>query len=151
MNPDDRVRLRHIVDGLASAIRFSTGRRREDLDKNEMLTFALVHAIQIVGEAATKVGVDFRDQHPEIPWASIVGMRNRSASRRGQNRCTGIERIPTHGAGAADVELEDHQGYEAIATTGRLNYREVVGASIAGVFVAPHRGRGAFRGGQTSA
>jgi uncharacterized protein with HEPN domain len=77
MKPADRVRLRHIVDALTSTIRFSQGRRREDLDKDEMLTFALVYAVQIVGEAANKVSAEFRGQHPEIPWDIIVGMRHR--------------------------------------------------------------------------
>jgi uncharacterized protein with HEPN domain len=77
MKPDDRVRLRHIADALGAAIRFTDGRSREDLDKDEMLAFALLHAIQIVGEAAVKVSAELRDQHPEIPWALITGMRHR--------------------------------------------------------------------------
>jgi uncharacterized protein with HEPN domain len=77
MKPDDRVRLRHIADALSAAIRFTEGRSREDLDKDEMLAFALLHAIQVVGEAAAKVSAEFRDQHPQIPWAPITGMRHR--------------------------------------------------------------------------
>lgn len=42
-----------------------------------MLTFALVYAVQIVGEAVSKVSIEFRDEHPDIPWAIIVGMRHR--------------------------------------------------------------------------
>ena len=42
-----------------------------------MLAFALLHAIQIVGEAAGRISTEFRDQHPQIPWALISGMRNR--------------------------------------------------------------------------
>jgi uncharacterized protein with HEPN domain len=76
MRPDDRVRLRHIADALSAAIRFTEGRSREDLDKDEMLAFALVHAILIVGEAAGKVTAELRDQHPQVPWALITGMRN---------------------------------------------------------------------------
>ena len=37
MKPDDRIRLRHIVDALNSTIRFTVGRRRGDLDEDEML------------------------------------------------------------------------------------------------------------------
>jgi hypothetical protein len=70
MRPDDRVRLRHVADALSAAIRFTEGRSREDLDKDEMLAFALVHAILIVGEAAGKVTAELRDQHPQIPWRS---------------------------------------------------------------------------------
>jgi uncharacterized protein with HEPN domain len=77
MKPDDRVRLHHITDALNSAIRFTQGRRREDLDHDEMLAFALVHALQIVGEAVSKISVETRDKHPQIPWARIIGMRHR--------------------------------------------------------------------------
>jgi hypothetical protein len=45
MKPDDRIRLRHIVDALNSTIRFTAGRRRGDLDEDEMLAFALVHTL----------------------------------------------------------------------------------------------------------
>jgi len=77
MKPDNRVRLRHMVDALKSAIRFTKGRRREDLDGDEMLAFALVHALQIVGEAASKVSAETRNQRPAIPWATLIGMRHR--------------------------------------------------------------------------
>ena len=50
---------------------------RESLDKNRMLALSLVQLIEIVGEAATRVTREFQNQHPEIPWAQIVGMRNR--------------------------------------------------------------------------
>jgi len=77
MKADDRVRLRHIVDALSAAIRFTERRSREDLDRDQMLAFALLHAIQIVGEAASKISAEFRDQHPQIPRALISGMRHR--------------------------------------------------------------------------
>ncbi|MFY7778130.1 MAG: DUF86 domain-containing protein [Elstera sp.] len=77
MTADDVIRIRHMVDALHSAISFTRGRQREDLDTDTMLAFALVRAIEIVGEAATKVSIDTREQHPEVPWAAIVGMRHR--------------------------------------------------------------------------
>lgn len=33
--------------------------------------------IQIIGEAAAKLSDEMRQQHPEVPWAEIVSMRNR--------------------------------------------------------------------------
>ena len=77
MNPRDRVRLQHVIDALNSAIRFAQGRQRGDLDSDEMLLFALVRAVEIAGEAATQVTAETRAQLPELPWASMVGMRNR--------------------------------------------------------------------------
>ena len=77
MRPDDLIRIRHMIDAIRSAIRFTQGRGRDDLDNDEMLTFALVRAIEIIGEAATKISSETREHHPEVPWAAIIGMRHR--------------------------------------------------------------------------
>src|SRR5690242_6888043 len=77
MNPRDRVRLQHLADALSSAIPFVQGRGRSDLDADEMLLFALVRAVEIAGEAASQVTAETRAQLPDLPWASMVGMRNR--------------------------------------------------------------------------
>ena len=42
-----------------------------------MAQLAILKAVEIVGEAASRVGVDSRNEHPEIPWTAIVGMRDR--------------------------------------------------------------------------
>ncbi len=77
MSPDDRIRLRHMADAIKLAARFIGGRSRSDLDADQMLVFSLVRAIEIVGEAATKVSAGGRTEIPGVPWSSIVGMRNR--------------------------------------------------------------------------
>jgi uncharacterized protein with HEPN domain len=77
MNPHDRVRVHHIVDALNSMMTFARGRNRGDLDTNEMLLFALIRAVEIVGEAASKISDEARATRPDLPWVSIVGMRNR--------------------------------------------------------------------------
>ncbi len=73
----DRIRLQHMLDAAESALRFAQGRRREDLDTDEMLTFALVRALEIIGEAAAQVSEHSRQALPRIPWREIVGMRHR--------------------------------------------------------------------------
>ena len=42
-----------------------------------MLVFALVRAIEIVGEAAGRVSVPTREAAANIPWSLIVSTRNR--------------------------------------------------------------------------
>jgi uncharacterized protein with HEPN domain len=42
-----------------------------------MLVFSLVKAIEIIGEAAGQVSEIGRGNVPDIPWADIIGMRNR--------------------------------------------------------------------------
>jgi uncharacterized protein with HEPN domain len=77
MSPDDVIRIQHMADSAESALRFCQGRTRADLDTDDMLRFALTRAVQIIGEAATKVSIEARTQIPGIAWPAIVGMRNR--------------------------------------------------------------------------
>jgi uncharacterized protein with HEPN domain len=38
----------------------------------------------IIGEAANHVSTKFREQHPEIEWAQIIGLRNILAHEYGE-------------------------------------------------------------------
>jgi|SRR5882672_4485037 len=77
MRDDDRVRLAHMIDAADAIAGFMGGRDRSDLDADRMLLFAVVHAIEVIGEAAANVSDETRRLAPEIPWTAIVGMRNR--------------------------------------------------------------------------
>ena len=66
-----------MIEAARAAVGFMTGRSRADLDFDQMLLFAVVQAIQIIGEAASRVSQDTRRATASVPWASIVGMRNR--------------------------------------------------------------------------
>ena len=77
MSPDDVIRFRHMAEAAESALRFCQGRTRADLETDDMLRFALTRAVEIIGEAATKVSMDARNQSSGIAWPAIVGMRNR--------------------------------------------------------------------------
>ena len=77
MQRDDLVRLLHIAEALRATVGFIRGRRRADIDDDVMLRYALVQAVQIVGEAAGKVSAETRSRHPDIPWARMTGMRHR--------------------------------------------------------------------------
>jgi uncharacterized protein with HEPN domain len=66
-----------MVEAAETLGQFLSGRKREDLDHDRMLLFAVVRAIEILGEAAARVSEGTREGSPDVPWASIVGMRNR--------------------------------------------------------------------------
>jgi uncharacterized protein with HEPN domain len=77
MLAEDRVRLRHMVEAGENAVQFVAGRQRADLEEDRMLLFALVRAIEVLGEAASKISEETRATHAGIPWRAIIGMRNR--------------------------------------------------------------------------
>ena len=74
---DDKVRVRHILDAAAEAVELARGKSRGDLDKDRMLNLSLVRLLEIIGEAAKGVSQDFQNTHPELPWRSMTGLRNR--------------------------------------------------------------------------
>ncbi len=48
-----------------------------DLETEDLLAYAVVRAIEIIGEAGSKVTDETRNQYPHIAWRNLIGMRNR--------------------------------------------------------------------------
>ena len=48
-----------------------------DFRQDRTLQLAILKAVEIVGEAASRISAETRELNPDIPWADIVGMRNR--------------------------------------------------------------------------
>jgi uncharacterized protein with HEPN domain len=74
---DPILRVMHMRDHAREAIEMTEGRNRDDLDQDRMLNLALVRLIEVIGEAAARVPLAFRERYPDVPWQQIVGMRNR--------------------------------------------------------------------------
>ncbi|HEX3583532.1 MAG TPA: HepT-like ribonuclease domain-containing protein [Thermoanaerobaculia bacterium] len=66
-----------MIEAAEAATRFAAGRDRADLDSDEMLRFAIVRAVEVIGEAAARVTAPAQEETPSIPWREIVSMRNR--------------------------------------------------------------------------
>ena len=77
MQKRDQIRIRHMLDSIEEAIFFSKNQSREGLDKDRKLVLALIKDVEILGEAASRISSDVQSATPDIPWANIIGMRNR--------------------------------------------------------------------------
>jgi uncharacterized protein with HEPN domain len=60
-----------------TAIEFMVGRTRADLDDDKMLSLAVVRALEIIGESASRVSAELRAEHPTLSWSLMISMRNR--------------------------------------------------------------------------
>jgi uncharacterized protein with HEPN domain len=49
----------------------------EQFENDDLIQNAVMRQIQIIGEAARKVSPQCQQEHPEIHWNEIIGMRNR--------------------------------------------------------------------------
>ncbi|MCI0492372.1 MAG: DUF86 domain-containing protein [Planctomycetes bacterium] len=74
---DPTASLQDMLDYARKAVRICGDRSQGDFETDEILQLAVVRALELVGEAATRVPQDVRNQHPTIPWQDIVGTRNR--------------------------------------------------------------------------
>lgn len=77
MQAEDHVRILHMIDACRSVQAFVSGCDRTALDSDQMRLFALVRAIEIIGEAAGRITPETRDACSAIPWKALTGMRNR--------------------------------------------------------------------------
>lgn len=77
MQKDDLVRLRHMRDAAREAVIFAEGKTRKYLEGDRLLALALVKCLEIIGEAAANISNESRETLSDIPWKSILGMRNR--------------------------------------------------------------------------
>jgi uncharacterized protein with HEPN domain len=76
MNAQDKIRLYHMLEAVQAAISFADGETRESLETDLKLRFALIRALEIIGEAASRLTKECQTAYPEIPWPAIIGMRN---------------------------------------------------------------------------
>ena len=78
MNPERRTLLflEDIQEYAAQPIQFCEGVTEEEFAADVKLQFAVVRAIEVIGEACRIVPEETRNLAPEIPWRKIVTTRN---------------------------------------------------------------------------
>jgi uncharacterized protein with HEPN domain len=76
MQRDDAY-VKDILLAARKVVAFTTGVTWNAIAADERIQSSVLWQIGIMGEAARRVSDRLREQHPEIPWYEIVGMRNR--------------------------------------------------------------------------
>ncbi|MBI2568416.1 MAG: DUF86 domain-containing protein [Candidatus Schekmanbacteria bacterium] len=74
---DDRVSLGDMLDHAREAVALLGAAGREELATDRLRQLALVRPLEIVGEGARRVSPKTQQRHCSIPWAAVVGMRDR--------------------------------------------------------------------------
>lgn len=68
--------LQDILDFIDRIEAWSPNAAVRDSDVDEKTLYAVLHALQHIGEAISRLPKDVTDLAPEIPWAKIRAMRN---------------------------------------------------------------------------
>ncbi|MBD2000855.1 DUF86 domain-containing protein [Leptolyngbya sp. FACHB-541] len=74
--PRDNESLIDIERAVRRVLRYAADCDRASLEINDEKVSAILYQITIIGEATKRLSQDFRQQHPEVPWREIAGMRD---------------------------------------------------------------------------
>lgn len=79
MEKKNEVYAGHILDAIQRIEKYMSGISREKFlhQTNNMMQAAVVRELEIIGEAAKHFSREFRENHPNIPWDDITGMRDK--------------------------------------------------------------------------
>lgn len=72
----DKERLYHMLAAAERVIRYTSDKTFDDLKADDMMYYAVVKNIEIIGEAANLLSTEFMTSHPATPWKQVRGMRN---------------------------------------------------------------------------
>lgn len=84
-----------MLDAARAVQEFVAGRTYEEYLSDRQLRGAVERHIEIIGEAAGRLTVEFREQHPEIAWHGIIGQRHVIAHGYGEIEHVLIWRVAT--------------------------------------------------------
>ena len=72
----DRARLEHILESIGRIKRYVGGKTFTDFVNDDMMYYAVVKNIEILGETSNMLTGEFKAAHPQTPWKLVSGMRN---------------------------------------------------------------------------
>ena len=72
----DKGRLEHILAAVTRLEKYSAGRTLADIQRDDMMYYAMVKNLEIIGEAAYMLSKEFTETHTDTPWRYIVKMRH---------------------------------------------------------------------------
>lgn len=74
---DHRDYLEDIRRAVLKAFEFVEGMAYEDFLVDDKTLFAVVRALEILGEATKRIPNEIRDRAPHVPWRSMAGIRDK--------------------------------------------------------------------------
>ena len=73
--------LRDMLENANRAMQFTEGMNFEIFSKDEKTIYAVIRAIEVIGEATRNIPDKIRTKYPEIPWRDASNMRNKLVHR----------------------------------------------------------------------
>ena len=76
MSRNLKLYLADILNSVDKIERYTAGVNYEQLAADELILDAVIHNLQIIGEAVKNIPPEVRDRYPRIQWRKIAGLRD---------------------------------------------------------------------------
>ena len=90
MNKDDSVLLIHIVEAIDQIDRYTRGMSESEFFSRSMVQDAVMRQIQVIGEAATCISVEFQGEHPKLQLSNIIDVCKRTIPENSTANLAGV-------------------------------------------------------------
>ena len=84
LNENDLSFLIDIADCIFDIDEFTKGVQFHEFQKDKMRKLAVERQLEVIGQAANKISVETQDILKNVPWANIIGLRNKLAHDYGE-------------------------------------------------------------------
>jgi uncharacterized protein with HEPN domain len=74
---DDFVFLKDVIDAINRIETYIEGVSKDTFFNHLMMQDAVMHQIEIIGEASNRISDVFQEEHPELPWMEMRAIRNK--------------------------------------------------------------------------
>ncbi len=76
MTKDYALYVEDMLESIESINEYLGNMTEVTFSEDKQLQDAVIRRLGIIGEAATRLTKDIRDTAPEVPWKSVIGLRN---------------------------------------------------------------------------
>ncbi|HDL02354.1 MAG TPA: DUF86 domain-containing protein [Candidatus Pacearchaeota archaeon] len=77
MKKSPLIFIEHILENIEKIEQFSKGISKKDLLEDSEKQYAIIRAIEVIGEAIKNLPLSLTKKYSDIPWKEIVGTRDK--------------------------------------------------------------------------